>query len=83
MSLGPPAASAPSEPVIVALALYRPSPRTRCRPSRSFASIACSSEVNGPDSTTSLDMAPHNDKRHKRRSEVVVAYTNPVAARIR
>jgi hypothetical protein len=59
----PPDASAPNDPAADATALYTPNPRTRASPLSSVASIDCSSEVNGPDSTTSVDSAPVSAKR--------------------
>jgi hypothetical protein len=45
-----------------------------------LASIACSSEVNGPDSTTSLEIAPVRAARISSGRLVVSAKTLPAAA---
>src|SRR3972149_557022 len=55
---GPPAARAPSEPTTAAIALYLPNTRVRSFGSSPAGSIACSSDVNGPDSPTSGGRVP-------------------------
>src|SRR5207253_11085858 len=75
---GTTAASAPRDPEAAATALYSEKPRSRSRPARSVASIAGSSDVNGPDSTTSVDNAPVNATTA--RTHALAATPNPTPA---
>src|SRR5262249_35067299 len=74
----PAAANAPSEPDAVATALYTPKPRARCRCSSSPANMACSNEVKGPDSTTSVDNPPPNATSTSGHTDPANAKTTPV-----
>src|SRR5436190_1250846 len=55
---GRPAASAPSEPATAATALYTPNARVRRADEVVAGSMACSRDVKGPDSTTSVESVP-------------------------
>ncbi len=57
--------------------------RARQRRARPAASIGCSREVNGPDSTTSVDSAPVRLAASRTHSGADAAYTTPTTARSR
>src|SRR5215831_6204064 len=80
---GAPAANAPTEPAAVATALYVLNPRICSRPVSSVASIDCSSDVNAPDSTTSVDSAPVSATALNAHTWSENAKTTPVTASAR
>src|SRR5205823_6597350 len=71
------AANAPSDPAAAATALYAPKPCTWARPRRPAANMGCSSEVNGPDSITSVDNTPVNATAANSHTDPLVANTPP------
>ena len=71
-----PAARAPTEPARVATMLYVPNSRV-AEPSAVKGSIACSSDVNGPDSTTSVEIVPVRAARTNQNTDPVTAKTAP------
>jgi hypothetical protein len=77
---GSAAQSAPTVPAAAATALYSENPRITSRRARSVASIACSSDVKGPDSTTSVDSAPTSATIARIHHCRAKANTMPVAA---
>ena len=74
---GTAAANAPSDPATAAIALYTPNPCTCARSRRSVASIGCSSDVNGPDSITSVDSTPVNAASASTHTDPANANTTP------
>ncbi len=74
------AASAPAEPARVATVLYSPNRRVGSPPApTALGSIACSSDVNGPDSTTSVETVPL--RAASTRSQISSVSANAMPAR--
>ena len=69
-----------SWPASVAIALYVPKSLVGSLPPATFGSIDCSSEVNGPDSTTSVETVPVSAASTSAGSEPVSANTVPAPA---
>lgn len=74
------AASAPTEPASVATVLYVPKSGVGSWPAAACGSIACSSEVNGPDSTTSVEIVPVSAAMISAGSAPVTAKSVPATA---
>jgi hypothetical protein len=71
-----PAARAPMEPASVATMLYVPNRRV-AEPWVVNGSMACSSDVNGPDSTTSVETVPVSAATTNQNTDPVSANTAP------
>ncbi len=72
--------SAPTDPAMVAIALYAANVRAVPSGPGTPASMGCSSVVNGPDSTTSAEIVPVSAARTRAGSQSVSAKVEPAAA---
>jgi hypothetical protein len=71
------------EPATVATALYVPNTLVRRSGGTTAGSMACSSEVKGPDSTTSVDIVPASATKRRIHSRSVSPKTRPETERPR
>jgi hypothetical protein len=74
------AVRAPSEPASVATVLYVPKSAVTVSSAAAWGSIACSSDVNGPDSTMSTETVPVSAAATSAGKDSVSANTSPAAA---